>query len=429
MATGPTGLTGSTGAQEPARPVDEEAAAASPAQNLPEQSGPPSPDRARPTEADRPGQPGVAASGAAGPDHDTRPTAAPGSGGGSLLRLVASRSPFTLGFTAALGAIVAYLLVKAVISAQDVLVLVLVSIFIAVSLDPLVVWLERRRIRRGWAVLLVALVLIAVLVGFVATVAPLVTGETEALIRALPGYIQQLHDHHSFLGRLEDKYHIAQRVQSALNSSKLGSLAVGGLLGAGKLVFTALTSTVIVLTLSVYFLVGMPALKRFSYSLVPRSRRERVSLLTEETLSRVGRFMLGNVLTSGIAGLATFVWLEIVGVPYAAALGIFVGVMDMVPTIGSTIGGAVVTLIALTVSLPIALATLVFYVAFRLAEDYLIMPRAMKYTVDVHPIVTVVAVLIGGALLGVTGALIGIPVAVGIKLILEEVALPRLDRA
>jgi predicted PurR-regulated permease PerM len=427
MATGPQELTGSAGQQEPADPADlggpgegaDEPSGQGPepraGQGLPEQSGPhPRGERARPS------APGNAESG--GPE----PAAATG---GSLLRLVATRSPFTLGFTGALGAIVAYLLVKAVISAQDVLVLVLISIFIAVSLDPVVVWLERHRVRRGWAVLLVVLALIAVLVGFVATVVPLVTGETEALVKALPGYIQQLHDHHSFLGRLEDKYHIAKRVQSALSSAKLGSLAVGGLLGAGKLVFTALTSTVIVLTLSIYFLVGMPALKRFCYSLVPRSRRERVSLLTEETLARVGRFMLGNVLTSAVAGLATFVWLEIVGVPYAAALGIFVGVMDMVPTIGSTIGGAVVTLIALTVSVPVALATLAFYVAFRLAEDYLIMPRAMKYTVDVHPIVTVVAVLIGGALLGVTGALIGIPVAVGIKLILEEVALPRLERA
>jgi predicted PurR-regulated permease PerM len=136
--------------------------------------------------------------------------------------------------------------------------------------------------------------------------------------------------------------------------------------------------------------------------------------------------MLANVATSGIAGLATLIWLEIWGVPYPAALGGFVAVMDMIPVIGSTIGGIVVSFVALVVSFPVALATAAFYVVFRLAEDYLIVPRAMKYAVAVHPLVTILAILAGGALLGVVGALIAIPVAVAVGLLLDEAVFPRI---
>src|SRR5215470_6269676 len=99
------------------------------------------------------------------------------------------------------------------------------------------------------------------------------------------------------------------------------------------------------------------------------------------------------------------------GIPYPILLGLFVALMDLIPVVGSTIGGIVVSLVALTVSLPVALATLVFYVAYRLAEDYLIVPKVIGRTVQVSATTTVLAVLIGGAMLGFVGALIAIPVA------------------
>jgi predicted PurR-regulated permease PerM len=110
-------------------------------------------------------------------------------------------------------------------------------------------------------------------------------------------------------------------------------------------------------------------------------------------------------------------------------LGIFVAILDLVPVIGSTIGGAVVSLIALTVSLPVALATLAFYIGYRLAEDYVLVPRIMGRTVEVPAVVTVVSVLVGGALLGIIGALIAIPAAAAIRLLLQEITFRKLDRS
>jgi predicted PurR-regulated permease PerM len=106
---------------------------------------------------------------------------------------------------------------------------------------------------------------------------------------------------------------------------------------------------------------------------------------------------------------------------------VFVAVLDLVPVVGSTIGGIIVSLVALVVSFPVALATAAFYVVFRLAEDYLIVPRAMKFAVAVHPLVTILAVLAGGALMGVVGALIAIPVAVAVGMFLDEGVFPRVD--
>jgi predicted PurR-regulated permease PerM len=203
---------------------------------------------------------------------------------------------------------------------------------------------------------------------------------------------------------------------------------VGGLLGAGQFLATTLTGLFLVVTLTVYFLAGLPALKRFGLRFVPGSRREHAAELTDEILSRTGRYMLANVATSVIAGVATFVWLEAWGVPYPAALGVFVAVLDMVPLVGSTIGGIVVSLVALVVSWPVAIATAAFYVAFRVAEDYLIMPRAMKYAVEVHPLVTILGVIVGGVLLGIIGALLAIPVAVAVGLLLEDSFFPRIAR-
>ena len=181
--------------------------------------------------------------------------------------------------------------------------------------------------------------------------------------------------------------------------------------------------------LVIYFLAAMPRIRLFLYRLAPRSRRTRVILLGDEVVTKVGGFLLGNLLTSGIAGLGTFLWMVALGIPYPLLLGLFVALADLIPVVGSTVGGIVVSLVALTVSVPVALATLGFYVAYRLAEDYLLVPRVIGHTVRISAVVSIVAVLIGGALMGIIGALVAIPVAAVLRLLLDEIVFPRLDRS
>jgi predicted PurR-regulated permease PerM len=135
--------------------------------------------------------------------------------------------------------------------------------------------------------------------------------------------------------------------------------------------------------------------------------------------------MLGNLLTSLVSGILTSVWLLIFGVPYAVLLSLVVALFDLIPMVGSTIAGVIVSLVALTKGVPVAIATVAFYIIYRYLEDYLLNPRVMKHTVKVTPGLTIIATLIGGTLLGLVGALVAIPVAATIHLLLEEVAVPR----
>ena len=183
----------------------------------------------------------------------------------------------------------------------------------------------------------------------------------------------------------------------------------------------------IVTVLTVYFLAALPGIRKFGLRTVPGSRRPRVTALTDEIFSRVGGFVLGNLVTSVVSGVLTTLWLTIFGVPYAILLGLLVAILDLIPMVGSTIGGIVVSLVALSRGIPIAIATAAFYIAYRLFEDYLLTPRVMRHTVSISAGATIVAVLIGGSLLGLIGAVIAIPVAAAIRLLLEEVTFQSLD--
>ena len=274
---------------------------------------------------------------------------------------------------------------------------------------------------------MVLIALVGVIGIFLATAIPPLTAQTTALAKEVPTYLHQLQDHNSELGKLNQKYQIQSKLTSLLSSK--GSALIGGVLGAGELVLSTFSEILAVLVLTVYFLAGLPAIKLFAYKLVPHSRRPRVILITDQIIIKVGGYVLGNFITSVIAGLGTFIWMIAFGVPYPVLLALLVAILDLIPVIGSTIGGAIVTLVALTVSLPTAIATLAFYIAYRLAEDYLIVPRIMGRTVEVPAVVSLVAVLVGGVLLGIVGALVAIPVAAAIRLILNEVTFPRMDKS
>jgi predicted PurR-regulated permease PerM len=337
------------------------------------------------------------------------------------------RSPFLIGMSAAAGVAVTYGLAELVIRARSVLVLIGLALFIAAGLEPTVSWLTRRRLPRWAAVLTVIVAAAAILAGFVLAAIPPLTSQAAALASHLPQYLRALGDPHTELGHLNTRYHIEQRLTQLVTSH--GSSIAGGVLGAGEVVLSAATSLVILTVLTIYFLAGLPRIKLFLYRLAPHSRRPRVILLGDEIFTKVGGYLLGNVLTSVIAGAGTCLWMLASGIPYPALLGLTVALLDLIPVIGSTIGGLLVTLVALTVSLPVAGLTLGFYIVYRLAEDYLLVPRIMGRTVQVPAAVTVVAVLIGAALLGLVGALVAIPAAAAVRLLLQEITFRRMDRA
>jgi predicted PurR-regulated permease PerM len=337
------------------------------------------------------------------------------------------RSPFFIGLAATAGVAVTIGLIEILIHARSVLILVGLALFVAAGLDPAVTWLTRHGMRRWLAVITVVFLVLAVIAGFLAAAIPPLAQQTTALADQLPHYAKQLQDHSSELGKLNARYHLEQRLEKLVSTR--GTTLLSGIVGAGMIVIGAVGSLLVVVVLTIYFLAGLPRIKLFAYRLAPQSRRSRVILLGDEIFTKVGAYVLGNVVTSVIAGIGTFAWMLIFGIPYPVLLGLFVALLDLIPVIGSTIGGIVVTLVALTVSLPVALFTIAFYVGYRLAEDYLLVPRILGRAVQVPAVVSVVAVLIGGALLGIIGALVAIPAAAALRLWLDEVAFRRLDNS
>lgn len=342
---------------------------------------------------------------------------------GTVGRPFDRNTPFFIGFRGALGVACAFALAWIVIVAGQVLVLMGLAFFIAVGLDPAVVALYRRGLPRWLALTVVLVIALGAFIGFFAVAIPVVTTQAGNLAASLPRYLHQLQNQNTELGKLNRKYHLVSGLQRLLQGGGESSTA----LGLGKMLLDFVTSMLVVVVVTVYLLADFPRVKRGLYQLAPRSRRPRMILLTDEILDRVGGYVLGNLFTSFIAGLATTIWALIFGIPYALLLGLLVALLDLVPIVGSTIGGIIVALVALTVSPTIAIATVVYYIIYHLIEDYVLTPRVMARTVAVPGLVTVLATIIGGALLGIIGALVAIPVAAAVKLLHEEIATPRLE--
>jgi predicted PurR-regulated permease PerM len=336
------------------------------------------------------------------------------------------RSPFYVGLVGAAGVATTYGLVQLLLAARDVLVLVGLALFLAIGLDPAARWLGRW-LPRWAAVAVVTLAMALTVVGFLAAAIPPLASQATAFIHELPNYLRLLQDRSSTVGQLNQRYHLQERLAATL--AKDGGTGVfGGLLGAGQQVLSATAQTLTVLVLTVYFLADLPRIRQLMYRLLPRSRRPRAVVLGDEMFAKVGGFVLGNLITSVIAGAGTFVWLVAWHIPYPLLLSLMVALLDLIPVVGSTTAGIIVTLVSLTRGVPVAVATLIFYVVYRLAEDYLIVPRVIGKVIEVPATVTLVAVLFGGATLGIVGALVAIPVAASIRIVLLETVFPRLDR-
>lgn len=340
-----------------------------------------------------------------------------------------SRSPFVLAFKAALGVALAYGLVLALVAVRSVLVLILVAGFLAIGLDPAVQWLGRRGLRRTYAVGVVLLGALLVFAGFGLALVPPVVDQVQQFVAAVPGYVRDLQANEQ-VARLDERYHFLEQAQNAVSDpAQLGSRVFGGVLGVGRVVVSAFFSGLTVLILTLYFLANLPGIKAGGYRLVPRSSRARVEELSEEVLARVGGYVGGALTIAAIAGATTFVLLLVVGVPYPLALALLVAVTDLVPLVGATIGAVVITLVAFTSGVQAGIVTGVYYVAYQQFENYVLYPRIMKRSVDISPAATVVAVLVGGSLLGVLGALLAIPIAFAVQLVVRELVLPRQERA
>ncbi|WP_459791362.1 AI-2E family transporter [Arthrobacter sp. AD-310] len=359
------------------------------------------------------------------PDGVTRPQfGAPGP-------RMSPQHPLYMGFMGTVGVGVALLVYWIGSHTTQLLLWIVAALFIALGLEPVVKWLEGRRIPRPAGILVSVSVLVAAVVGFFATLIPTIVEQVTEIVEQAPTWVRDFMNSDLFR-TLDDQFGVRDRIAEEVNKfvndpNAMGGIA-GGVVGFGSTVANGLFGALIVLVLSLYFLAALPAMKKWGYRLAPRSRRHRVEALSDAITRSVGNYVIGQACVALLNAAFAFIVMSIVGIPFALLLAFVVALLAFIPLVGAMIAGVVVVLIALTVSWQTAAVYGICYFAYLQFEAYFISPRIMQKAVAVPGAVAVISVIAGGSLLGVLGALIAIPTAAAILLLIKEIYIVRQDQ-
>ncbi len=343
-----------------------------------------------------------------------------------------TQHPFYFGFLAASGALVAITVLRALQSASQVFVLIIISLFLAMGLNPAVEALQSKKLKRASSVAIVVISALAIVALFALVVVPPVFSQANELIDSAPqlldslrnnATLNQLNQEYGFIDSLEKKF------ETWISDGQLLTGAFGGVLGVGRTVLSGAFSALTIMVLTLYFLASLPSVTKIFYRLAPASRRERVSRIGDAIISRVGAFVGSQVLIAALAAIFVFFLSLALELPYAAALGMVILFVALIPLIGHFIGASIVTLVALTQSPTKALLAILFYTLYVQIENYLITPRIMKRSLSIPGLVTIVAALLGTSLLGLVGGLLAVPIAAAVLLIMDEVVFPKADNS
>jgi predicted PurR-regulated permease PerM len=337
------------------------------------------------------------------------------------------RAPFFVGLVGGLGFALAWWLFGLFEQIGSTLVLIIVAFFIAAGLNPLVLWLERRGLRRSVALVAVIAAFLAAIALFVVAIVPVISDQVRSITDSAPGWLDQLQRNRR-IQNLNDEYEVVDKIRDYVANGDFASAVFGGALGVGLAVLGALFNAFIILVLTLYFLSSMKSTTGALYSLAPASRRPRVALLGDRVIAGIGGYVSGAFVVALCAGISSLIFLIVVGLgEYAVALAFVVALLDVIPMIGATIGAVIVTAIAFATDVKTGIICAIFYIIYQQVENYVIYPRVMSRSVDIPGAVTVIAALVGAALLGVVGALLAIPTAAAILMLVREVYVRRQD--
>jgi predicted PurR-regulated permease PerM len=335
------------------------------------------------------------------------------------------RTPFGIGLAAGAGALLAWWLGGLLLSIGSILILIVVSMFLAVGLNPAVEWMGRRGVRRSLSVLTVVVVVLLAVVLFLTALVPVIADQVTLIVDNAPHWFKELQGNKT-IQDLDRRYDVIAKAEKFVTGKDFGSALFGGVVGVSLKVLSFVANTFIVVVLTLYFLATLPKVKRSLYRLAPKSRRGRVSDLGDRILQSVGAYVSGAFVVAMAAGISSLVFMLLVGLKsYAVALAAVVTILDVIPMIGATLGAVIVTAIGFATDPHIGIYCAIFYIAYQQFENYVIYPRVMSRSVDLPGSIIVIAALVGASLLGVIGALLAIPTAAAITLLVKEVLVPR----
>ena len=347
------------------------------------------------------------------------------------------QNAFRVGLVGTLGVGLGLLILASIATLSTIIAYIGAALFLALGLDPAISWLERRGLPR-WAAIVIVMTGVGLLIAaLVLAVVPIIVDQVSQLVEEIPGIIERVSSF-DWVESLEEQFpqlaisDLQEQVTAAItdfftNPEKLSELA-GGVLQVTIAIGTGIFAIVIVLILTLYFVASLNSMKRATYQLVPASKRARFADLTEQITQSVGRYVLGQVSLAAVNGILSFVFLSIIEAPFPAVLALLAFLFSLVPLVGTLSGSVLIVLVCLIPGLgsPLtALVAAIYYLVYMQIEAYVLSPRIMTRAVKVPGALVVIAALAGGSLLGILGALIAIPFAASVLLIIKQVVIPR----
>jgi len=300
----------------------------------------------------------------------------------------------------------------------------LIAGFLAIALSPPVNWLSRR-MRRGLAVAVVYLGLLLVPVMLIALIVPPLITEANTFADNVPRYaddVTKYVEDNDRLREINKDYEVTQKLEEEAKKlpNRLGG-AAGTLRDIGFGIVNSLFALITILVLTA-FLLGSG--RRWTDSIIdsrPPEQRDRLRRARDNMASAVGGYVAGALTIAVIAGIATYIVLAILGVPFRGPLAVIAGLFSLIPLVGATIAAVLIGIVTLFENFPTAtIIWVIWAIVYQQFENHVIQPQIQKRTVNVQPFITIVAVLFGATLLGVLGALVAIPVAASIQILLRE---------
>jgi predicted PurR-regulated permease PerM len=305
---------------------------------------------------------------------------------------------------------------------RSVLGMVFIAVFLAVALGPAVDLFQKRgRMPRSLAIVLVYLTILGGIVGLGLLVVPPIVNGVNHFVGKVPTYVQDLRKNHT-VRNYDNKYHITEKLNKEAKKlpTRLGD-AASALTSITVGVFSAVFQLVTVLVLTFFFLLDGKRMVNWALRQLEPARAERLRAVIFDVYTAVGGYVIGNLIISVIAGTGTYIVLMILGVPFAVPLSVLMAFLDLIPLVGATIGGVGIGIVAAISDFPTALIVwAVYFIVYQQLENNILQPIIYRRTVSLHPLLVLIAVLIGGSQLGVLGALIAIPVAAGVQILVKD---------
>ena len=346
------------------------------------------------------------------------------------------QNPFRVGLFAGLGVLTALVIGAAIGSLATILTYVGAALFLALGIDPLVTWLEKRKVPRPVAILITLVGVLGIFAGLVFALIPVIVEQVGNLIQQINDVVIPGFQDGTFVDWVKEYvpwFDIDQAIDKTL-ATVTGGDFLGGVAAVGAGVLGGVAGGAIVIILVIYFTASLGSIKRGVYQFVPASKRARFVELAEEIADSVGRYVIGQVTLALCNGIISFLVLSFIfpiwtgPIKYAALLAFIAFLGSLIPLVG-TLSASVIIVASVYLFNDFSLVAVItvgaWYLLYMQIEAYVLNPRIMARAVKVPGVIVVIAALAGGTLLGILGALIAIPVAAAIQLIVREVVVPR----